>query len=98
MSSMVPSEIVPVALNCWVPPTTKLATMLRDTAIETNFGPGILVTTFTGGLVIPESDAVILVFPAATALTKPYEATVATFVSELLQADFNVTSSVEPSE
>ena len=41
MSSTVPSEMVPVALNCWVPPTAKLATMLRDTAIEINFGPGI---------------------------------------------------------
>ena len=41
MSSTVPSEMVPVALNCWVPPATKLATTVRDKAMETNFGPGI---------------------------------------------------------
>ena len=84
--------MVPVALNCWVPPTAKLATTSRDTAMEINFGPGILVTTFTGGLVIPDSDIVISVFPAATAVTKPIEEIVAIFGLELFQVDFKVIS------
>ena len=86
--------MVPVALNCWVRPTGKLAITSgdRDTAMEINFGPGILVTTFTGGLVIPDSDIVISVFPAATAVTKPIEEIVAIFGLELFQVDFKVIS------
>ena len=93
MSSTVPSEMVPVALNCWVRPIGKLVITSgeRDIAMEINFGPGIFVTTFTGGLVIPDSDAVISVFPTLTLVTKPNEETVAMFVSELLQVTFKVT-------
>ena len=92
MSSTVPSEIVPVALNCWVSPTIKLFTTGRDSAMEINFGAGIFVTTFTGELVVPDSEAVISVFPAATAVIKPYVETVAILVSELLQVALKVTS------
>ena len=97
MSSTVPSEMVPVALNCWVLPVNKLATTVRDNAMETNFGPGIFVTTFTGGLAIPDSDAVISVFPTLTAATEPIEEMVAMFGSELLQVTWKVTSCFEPS-
>jgi len=97
MSSTVPSEMVPVALNCWVPPNNKPDTTLSDTAIEDNFGPGIFVTMFTGGLVIPDSDAVISEFPTCTPVTEPNEETVAIFGSELLHVTFKVTSCFEPS-
>ena len=90
--------MVPVALNCWVPPTNKPATTLRDTAIEDNFGPGIFVATFTGGLVIPDNDAVISLFPTVTPVTKPIEETVAMLASELLHVDVKVTSCIDPSE
>lgn len=98
MSSTVPSEIVPVALNCWVSPTAILFTSRRDTAMEDNFGPGIFVMTFTGGLVIPDSDAVISLFPTVTPVTKPIEETVAMLMSELLHVDVKVTSCIDPSE
>ena len=92
MSSTVPSEMVPVALNCWVLPATKPATTLRDKAMETNFGPGIYVTTFTGGLFIPAREAVISVLPAVTAVIRPNVETVAILVLELLQVACKVIS------
>ena len=48
--------------------------------------------TFTGGLVIPDREAVISVFPTFTAVIKPNEETVAVFGSELLQVAFKVSS------
>jgi hypothetical protein len=38
MSAIEPSEYVPVALNCWVEPTAKLAGEAGATAIEDNVG------------------------------------------------------------
>jgi len=59
---------------------------------------GATTTNFTVGLAIPHIAAVTLVFPAATAVTKPIEEIVAILVLELVQIVLKVMSAVEPSE
>ena len=67
MSKLVPSENVPVAVNCWVDPTSMLGlagvTTMEDTIAE-----------FTVKIVLPEifpEVAVMVEVPAATDVTRP---------------------------
>ena len=63
--------------------TCKLAGVAGVTAIEVRVA--LITFKVTAGLVIPDSEAVILVFPAARAAARPEEEIVATVVLELVQ-------------
>jgi hypothetical protein len=62
--------------------------------MEDNFATG----NFTGGLVTPNKDAVILVFPSALPFANPIADIVATLVLELAQVTVEVISAEVPSE
>jgi len=80
---------VPVAINCWVEPTTKLAGEAGAIAMEDNVGActttAAVVVKFTTGLVTPDMAAVILAVPAATPVAKPVEEIVAAAGVSLVQ-------------
>ena len=76
------SEYVPVAVNCWVEPTAKLAGEAGATAMEDKLG---VTVKFRDGLVTPDKVAVILAVPTATPVAKPAEEIVALVVLELAQ-------------
>ena len=89
-----PSEYVPVAVNCWVAPTTML-TVAGVTAIEER------VAAVTVRVVFPEilpDVAVMIAEPAAIAVAKPLPLTVATDVFEEFQVTCVVISWLVPSE
>jgi hypothetical protein len=93
-SSCDPSEKVARQVNCWLAFTDNLNGDFCSIVMED------IVTTgnvFAAEL-IPESNAVMLPVPNATAVTKPLEETVATVVSELFQVTLEVMSLVELSE
>lgn len=96
MSSVVESERVPIALNESVSPTAKILGIAGVTAIDVNSG----MTTFTvaGGLVTPKNEALISIFPVATAVTTPVAEIVAMAISELVQVTSKVMSLVESFE
>ena len=87
---VVPSEKVPVAVNCWVVPpgTLRLAgvTAMEDRAAEVTVR-GVPPETF------PEA-AVMIVVPAVRAVAKPSLLTVATAVLDELQVTYAVISSL----
>ena len=81
ISRVVPSEYVPVAVNCWVAPAAMLG-LAGVTAIEDR------VAAVTVRVVFPEilpEVAVMVAVPAATAVARPLLLTVATDVLDELQ-------------
>ena len=76
---------MPVAINCWVEPTTKLAGEAGAIAMEDKVGAAVTTGKFTDELVIPAMAAVILVVPAATPVAKPVEEIVAAAGVSLVQ-------------
>ena len=70
---------MPVAVNCWVWPTT--SDVVPVTAIDFNEGDTVTVAVPE----TPESVAVIVLVPALIALTDPPEDTVAMAVAEEAQ-------------
>jgi hypothetical protein len=99
-STVVPLVYIAVALSCWVEPTGKLATTLRDIAMADTFGPvsGGDTANIKAGLVTPNSDTVIFVFPAELPVANPIFVMAATVGTELDHVPVNVTSSSVPSE
>ncbi len=81
-------------------PTTRFAGDAGVTAIEdsVDVGMGAITIRVTAGLVTPDTDAVMLVFPAATPVAKPVEEIVAILAPELAQVTWEVIFAVEPSE
>jgi hypothetical protein len=92
-SSVVPSEYVPVAVNCWVLFTVKLKGEDCLIAIDINFTTGNVIAV----LLIPDNDAVITVLPADKPVARPVVEMLAADVSELVQVTREVMSEVEPS-
>jgi len=93
ISRVVPSENVPVAVNCWVAPTDRLG-LDGVTAMEDR------VAEFTVTVVLPEivpEVAVMVVTPVVRAVARPLLLTVAIVVSEELQVTCVVISWVVPS-
>lgn len=93
-SWVVPSEKVPVAVNCWVVPPGTLG-LAGVTTMEDK------VAEVTIRVVPPETSpevAVMIVVPAVRPLAKPVTLTVATAVSDDLQVARAVISLVVPSE
>jgi hypothetical protein len=76
-----PSEYVPVAVNCWVAPTTMLA-VVGVTAIEERVVAVTVMVVFPE--ILPEV-ALMMAEPAAMAVVKPVLLTVATEVFDELQ-------------
>ena len=94
ISWLVPSEYIPVAINCWLSPTGMLglagATVMEDK-----------VADLTVRIVLPETVpdvAVMVAAPAATAVARPVLLTVATDVFEKFQVTCVVISRLVPSE
>jgi hypothetical protein len=90
---VVASLYVPVAISCVVVPTFPIG-LAGVMAIDFRLGGTVTVA-------VPltcESVAVIVDFPAATAVARPEADTVATVVLENDHAEVEVTSFVEPSE
>jgi len=89
-----PSENVPVAVNCWVAPTSRLGldgvTPMEDRVAE-------ITVNVTLAEKVSEV-AVIVEVPAATAVAKPLPLTVATAGLDELQVTDMVISRVDPSE
>ena len=100
MSAVEPSLDSAVAVNCWVFPTTKLATTERDTAMEDIVGPveGGVTIKFKPALVTPYRDTVILAFPAEMPVAAPMAVIAAMVGAELAQVPVKVASSCDPSE
>jgi len=93
ISRVVPSENVPVAVNCWVAPTDRLG-LDGVTAMDDR------VAEFTVRVVFPEivpEVAVMVVTPVVRAVARPLLLTVAIVVSEELQVTCVVISWVVPS-
>ena len=93
ISWVVPSENVPVAVNCWVAPTDRLG-LDGVTAMDDR------VAEFTVTVVLPEivpEVAVMVVTPVVRAVARPLLLTVAIVVSEELQVTCVVISWVVPS-
>jgi hypothetical protein len=89
---VVPSLYLAVAENCCVAPA-KMFAGFGETEMEESTG----VTVSVAVPVIPVSDAVTAVEPAATAVARPDAFTVATAGLEVVHAALAVTSAVEPS-
>ena len=77
MTAVELSGYVPTATNCWVAPTAKLAHENRVMVIADTVGADVVVgvidavfstVKLTAGLITPNSAALILAFPAATAV------------------------------
>ena len=80
---MLPSEYVPVAVNCCVPPTT-IVGFAGVIAIELSVG-----TVCTVNVVLPVTPASVaerVVLPADTAVARPLALMVATVVCDELHA------------
>ena len=94
ISRVVPSENVPVAVNCWVDPTGMIGlagvTAMEDTVEE-------LTVRVVNPEIVPEA-AVMVAVPAATAVARPLLSTVATEVLDEFQVTDAVISWVDPSE
>jgi len=94
ISWVVPSENVPVAVNCWVAPTVWLG-LDGVTAMDDR------VAEFTVRIVFPEivpEVAVMVVTPVARAVARPLLLTVAIDVFDELQVTWVVISWLVPSE
>jgi hypothetical protein len=94
ISRLVPSEYVPVAVNCWLRPTGMLG-LTGATAMEDK------VAELTVRTVLPETVpevAVTVVAPAVRAVARPMLLTVATDVFEEFQVTCVVISRLVPSE
>ena len=94
ISRVVPSENVPVAINCWVPPTDMIG-LAGVTAMEDR------VEEVTVRVVLPEIGpevAVMVELPATRAVASPLLSTEATDVLDELQVTDVVISWVVPSE
>ena len=94
ISRLVPSEYVPVAVNCWLSPTGRLR-LAGATAMEDK------VAELTVRIVVPETVpevAVMVGAPAAKAVARPVLLTVATDVFEEFQVTCVVISRLVPSE
>jgi spore maturation protein SpmB len=94
ISRLVPSEYVPVAVNCWLSPTGRLR-LAGATAMEDK------VAELTVRIVVPETVpevAVMVAAPAAKAVARPVLLTVATDVFEEFQVTCVVISRLVPSE
>ena len=94
ISWVVPSENVPVAVNCWVAPTDRLG-LDGVTAMDDR------VAEFTVRIVFPEivpEVAVMVVTPVARAVARPLLLTVAIDVFDELQVTWVVISWLVPSE
>ncbi len=94
ISCVVPSEKVPVAVNCWVAPPSTLGSA-GVIAMEDR------VAEVTVRVVLPETVpevAVIVVVPAVTAVARPLLSITATIVLDELQLACVVISCVVPSE
>src|SRR6266568_1433939 len=91
-SWVLPSEKIPVALNCWLSPLGRLGSVgITSMAVR------VADVTVSGALpVLPPKDAVMTAEPAATAEVNPLDSgallTDATVVSELLQVAAAVSS------
>ena len=96
---LVPSEYVPVAVNCWVAPTTILA-VAGVTTIEDNVTWAGTVRVAVPVLlpVAGVEVAVMVAVPAATAVARPLLLTVATDALDELQVTCVLISRVVPSE
>jgi hypothetical protein len=92
MSWVDPSLYLAVAVNCCVAPTTMLAG-LGITEMEERMG----VTLSVALLVMPLSEALMEVEPAATAVATPDALTVATAGLAAVHVAFAVTFCVDPS-
>jgi hypothetical protein len=96
ISRVVESEYVPVAVNCWVPPTVILA-VVGATVIEDN----VAVEAVTLRVAVPDLPlkvAVMVAEPAALAVAKPLLTIVAVAVLDELQVTWVVIVELEPSE
>ena len=96
ISRVVESEYVPVAVNCWVPPTVILA-VVGATVIEDN----VAVEAVTLRVAVPDLPlkvAVMVAEPAALAVAKPLLTIVAVVVLDELQVTWVVIGELEPSE
>ena len=94
ISWFVPSEYVPVAVNCWMPPTAMLR-LAGVTDIEDK------IAEVTVRVALPEmlpNLAVMAAVPAATAVTRPLLVTVAAVVFDEPQVTCVVMSKFVPSE
>ncbi len=94
--TMDPSEYNPTALSCWVCPAGTLATG-GETVIATSMAGSTVITA------VPEiedegSVAVMVATPVATAVTRPFDETVAVAVLEDDHVTDLVKSAVDPSE
>ena len=72
-----------MAINCCEEPIFKLAGATGVIAIADIIGA--TTVKLTGGLIMPDTEAVILTVPVATPVTVPVEDIVATAVLELAQ-------------
>jgi hypothetical protein len=95
ISRLVPSEYVQVAVNCWVAPTALVA-VVGDTPTEDNVTAAGTVRVLLSD--IPPREAVMVVVPAATAVTMPLLFTVATDVLDEVQVACEHISRLVPSE
>ena len=84
-----------VAVNCCVVPTTTLAEA-GNTEIEVKAAV-VAVTVSDSDPLIPFSDAVTMVEPAATPVARPLEFMVANACVAMVQAAVELTLAVEPS-
>jgi len=93
ISRVVPSENVPVAVNCWVAPTDRLG-LDGVTAMDDRVAEVTVRVVFPE--IVPEV-AVMVVTPVVRAVARPLLLTVAIVVSEELQVTCVVISWVVPS-
>ena len=94
ISWLLPSEYVPVAVNCWA-----IATCMVALAGVTDMGVGVKVAEVTARLVLPEmvvpgilGVAVMVALPGPTAVARPLPSTDATDMFDELQATSGVIS------
>ncbi len=92
-SAVLESLKVPVAVNCWVCPSS-IETLVGVTAMEVKVGGGVVTCRLAEPLVIPSWEAVMSVVPAERAVARPEESMVAMAVSELTQVAVEVKSAV----
>jgi hypothetical protein len=94
MTWLVPSEYVPVAVNCWVIPRVKLG-VAGVTTMDARVAE--LIVKVAAPEALPEKASMVAV-PAATAMARPLPLTVATEVLEVPQVTCVVISLLDPSE
>lgn len=93
MSCFVPSDVVAVAVNCWVSPAFLVA-LVGATAIEVMFASETV--TEVEPLMVPTA-AVMVALPTEAPVTNPVLLTLATVESEVDQNALPVNDFVEPS-